>query len=127
MFVEGVGLLGPGGSAPVAPGSYAVSVSAPGYDSVRVTREVVPGVTTVLDFRLRSALARVAPPLQPPPTRTTAASVAAPQKKKGFPVVLAVLGAGGAAALVAILAGGKGGGGTNGSPTGGIIVTFPNP
>jgi len=127
VFVEGVGLLGPGGSAPVAPGSYAVSVSAPGYDSVRVTREVVPGVTTVLDFRLRSALARVAPPLQPPPTRTTAASVAAPQKKKGFPVVLAVLGAGGAAALVAILAGGKGGGGTNGSPTGGIIVTFPNP
>src|SRR5207253_3220704 len=101
VFVEGVGLIGAGGSAPVAPGSYTVSVSAPGYDSVRVTREVLPGVTTVLDFRLRSALARVAPPLQPPPTRTTAASVAAPQKKKGFPVVLAVLGAGGAAALVA--------------------------
>src|SRR5439155_10581333 len=55
VFVEGVGLIGPGGTAPVAPGSYAVNVSAAGYDSVRVMREVLPGVTTVVEFRPRSA------------------------------------------------------------------------
>ncbi len=124
VAVQGVGSIGVGGSITLGPGSYQITAAATGYDSVRVTREVVPGVTTVLDFRLRSALARVAPPLQPPPTRTTAASVAAPQKKKGFPVVLAVLGAGGAAALVALLAGHKPG--PEPPPMGSITVTFPN-
>jgi len=124
VFVEGIGLLGPGGTAPVAPGSYAVSVSAPGYDSVRVTREVVPGVTTVLEFRLRSALAQVAPLASGTPVKSAGPPVAVPQKKKGFPVALAVLGGGGVAVLVALLAkGGPGPGPTQ--TTGSITVTFP--
>ena len=124
--VKGVGPIGTGGSIPLNPGSYEISASASGYDSVRVTREVLPGVTTVLDFRLRSALARVAArPAQPTPAAPMPAPPVAAQKKKGFPVVLAVLGAGGAAALVAILAGGKKG--PNETPTGSITVTFPNP
>ena len=122
-FVEGVGLIGAGGSAPVAPGSYTVSVSAPGYDSVRVTREVLPGVTTVLDFRLRSALAQAAPPPQAAPAAPT--PVAAPPRRKVFPVVLAVVGAGGAAAAAVILVAGKGGGGST-VTTGSITVTFPS-
>ncbi len=52
--VTGVGLVGQGGNVPLAPGSYQVAATAPGYDSVRVTREVVPGVTTLLQFHLRA-------------------------------------------------------------------------
>jgi hypothetical protein len=119
VVVEGVGLIA-SGSAAIRSGSYAVRVSAPGYDSARATREVLPGVTTAIDFHLRSALAQVAPKAQP----VRPQSAAVPQKKKGFPVVWAVLGAGGVAAVVAILAG-KGGG--NPQPTtGGIIITLPS-
>ena len=125
--VKGVGPIGVGGSVPLNPGSYQISAAAAGFDSAQVTREVLPGVTTVLEFRLPSVLVRV-PPKVVPPVTTGPGLGAAPQKKKGFPVVLAVLGAGGAAALVAVLAGGKGGGGGGGgSNTGSITVTFPNP
>lgn len=114
MSAEGVGPIAPGGIASVAPGSYAVSVSAAGYDSLRVTREVLPGVTTALEVRLHSALA-----LQPPPP-----PAAAPQKRKKFPVLLVAAGAA-AVGAVALLAGGGGGG--DGATTGGITFTFPNP
>jgi len=124
--VKGVGPIGVGGSVPLSPGSYQISASAAGYDSMQVTREVLPGVTTVLEVRPRSALARVAPKVLPPPGRPTPAPGAAPQKKKGFPVVWVVVGAGGAAALVAILAGGGGGGGGGGATTGGMSFTFPS-
>jgi len=122
--VKGVGPIGSGGSIPLTPGSYQISGSAAGYDSMQVTREVLPGVTTVLEFRLRSALARVAPRALPLPAAP--APVAAPKKKKGFPVGL-VLGGAGAAVLVAVLAGGKGGNGGNGGgiPPGSITITFP--
>lgn len=123
--VKGVGPIGVGGSIPLSPGSYQISAAASGYDSMRVTREVLPGVTTVLEFRLRSVLARVAPKAVPTPARPTSEPGAAPQKKKGFPVALVALGAGGAAALVAILAGG-GGGGCEPNCRGSITVTFPN-
>jgi len=122
--VRGVGPIGPGGSVPLNPGSYQISAAAAGYDSVRVMREVLPGVTTVLEFHLRSALAQVAPTKPAAPAKTTPAPGAAQQqKKKGFPVGWVVLGAGAAAGLVAILAGGGGGGGAT---TGGMTVTFPN-
>jgi len=123
--VKDVGPIGVGGSIPLSPGSYQISASAAGYDSMQVTREVLPGVTTVLEFRLWSALARVAPKVLPP-AGPTPAPVAAPQKKKGFPVVWVVVGAGGAAALVAILAGGSKPCCTP-PPTGSITITFPNP
>ncbi len=54
-FVEGAGLLPAEGSLPLVPGSYTIVASAPGYFRTRVTREVLPGVTTVLRFRLRGA------------------------------------------------------------------------
>ena len=101
--VKGVGPIGVGGSIPLSPGSYQISASAAGYDSMQVTREVLSGVTTVLEFRLRSALARVAPKVLPPAGRPTPAPAAAPQKKKGFPVVWVVVG-------------GRGRGGLGGDP-----------
>jgi len=126
--VKGVGPIGAGGSIPLNPGSYQISASAAGYDSMQVTREVLPGVTTVLEFHLRSALAQVAPTKPAAPAKTTPAPGAAQQqKKKGFPVGWVVLGAGAAAGLVAILAGGGGGGGGTQPTTGSISVTFPNP
>jgi hypothetical protein len=39
----------------VAPGSYEIEAGAPGYLPARLTREVLPGVTTVLTFELTSA------------------------------------------------------------------------
>ncbi len=53
-FVEGIGSLPAGTTQPLAPGSYTVVVSAPDYFfRARVTREVLPGITTVVRFRLR--------------------------------------------------------------------------
>jgi hypothetical protein len=40
----------------LAPGSYAIVASAAGYETARVTREVLPGVATVLDFTLAPIL-----------------------------------------------------------------------
>jgi hypothetical protein len=120
VLVKGLGQLLPGASASVAPGSYEIRASAAGYDSVRVTREVLPGVTTVLELHLRAELAQLAPtqsaqlPLKP---------VAAPRRGKRFPWVLAVLGAAGAGTGVAILAGRK----SNPPTTGGITINIPNP
>jgi len=94
VFVEGVGLIGPGGTAPVAPGSYAVNVSAAGYDSVRVMREVLPGVTTVLEFRPRSALVRLTDKPQPDQHTVQLQQPAEPRRKGGLPVWVKV-GAGG--------------------------------
>jgi hypothetical protein len=85
VFVEGVGLIGPGGTAPVAPGSYAVNVSAAGYDSVRVMREVLPGVTTVLEFRARSALARVTDKQRMEQHTVQLQQRVEPQRKGGLP------------------------------------------
>jgi hypothetical protein len=52
-FVEGVGPLAVADTQALAPGSYTIVVSAPGYFRTRVTREVLPGVTTVLRVRPR--------------------------------------------------------------------------
>lgn len=123
--VRGVGPIGPGGSVPLSPGSYQISAGAAGYDSVRVMREVLPGVTTVLEFHLRSTLAQVAPPKASPPAKTTPAPGAAPQKKKGFPVGWVVVGAAAAGGLVALLAG-KGSPSPPPPSTGGMSFTFPS-
>lgn len=52
-FVEGVGPLSAADAQSLAPGSYTIVASAPGYFRTRVTREVLPGITTVLRFRPR--------------------------------------------------------------------------
>jgi len=113
--VRGVGRIVPGGSIPFKSGSYQISAAASGVDSVRVTREVLPGVTTVVVFQLRLA------PVQlgtkgARPARSRA-------KKKGFPVIWAGVGVAGAAALVAVLATNSG----PPAPTGGVTITIPSP
>jgi len=116
--VRGVGRADVGGSIPLGPGSYEISASASGYDSVRATREVLPGITTVVELHLRSTVAQVAPPQPTPPG---ARPVAAPQRKK-FPVLVVAGGVAGAAALAVLLGGGK-----SKPTTGSITITFPNP
>lgn len=123
--VKGVGPVGVGGVIPLAPGSYQITAAASGRDSVRVTREVVPGVTTVLDFHLPAPGVQVSQRQQaqqqrqqPPPPPPVQA-----QKKK-FPVLWVVVGAVAVGGAVALLAG-KGGG--NPATTGGITIQFPNP
>jgi hypothetical protein len=127
--IKGVGLVAPGGRVTLAPNSYEIAVSAAGRDSLRVTREVLPGVTTVVEFLPRSFIAQstAAPTGQVAQTRPTPAAV--PQKKKGFPMKAVLIGAAGVG-LVAALAGGGGGGGGSGpevAKPGGITITFPNP
>jgi hypothetical protein len=81
--VKGVGPIGGGGSIPLNPGSYEISATASGYDSVRVTREVLPGVTTVLDFRLRSTAAQVAAKPAAAPTAPAPQQSVTPAPRKG--------------------------------------------
>ena len=103
VAVQGVGPIGVGGSIALGPGSYQITAAATGYDSVRVTREVVPGVTTVLEFHPRSALARVAPKILPPTTTQAPGGTLVPKKKGGFPVVWAVVGAAAAGGALVLL------------------------
>jgi hypothetical protein len=131
VTVRGIGRIVQGGSIPFKPGSYLVSSGAPGYDSVRVTREVLPGVTTVLEFQFRNSSGDVATRKPPrprarPSERSQPRRAEAPagrRKKKGFPVMLAGLGAVGAVAIVAVLATNSG----QAEPTGSVTVTIPGP
>jgi hypothetical protein len=121
----GVGVLNAGQPTEVPPGSYEIHASAGGYDSLVVTREVLPATTTVLDLRPRPLMAQAAPTPAPAPA-PPAVPVAASKPRKKFPwiVVVGVAAAGGA---VAALAGGGGGGGEPTPTTGGITIDFPNP
>lgn len=131
--VEG-GAAPPAGSPQeLAPGSYRVSATAPGHDSLAVTREVLPGVTTVLELRPTRRAVAAAEPAGP---RIPAANTAVePAPKKKFPWAIVVGGAAAAGAVVALAGGGGGGGGNGGGgnppppppTTGGITLTFPNP
>jgi hypothetical protein len=82
--VKGVGPIALGGSKPLNPGSYEISASASGYDSLGVTREVLPGITTGLEFHLRSTLAAVTPVAQQPPAGPQQPA-APPPHKGGIP------------------------------------------
>jgi len=118
--LKGVGPIDVGRGIPLSPASYEITASASGYDTLRATREVLPGITTAVELRLRTTLAQVAPPTPVIPP------VEGQKKKKGFPVVWVVAGAGAAVAAAALL----GGGGSNGTTTttnkGGINITFPS-
>ena len=128
--IRGVGVVGPGGSVALNPGSYQIGVTAAGYDSVQVTREVLPGMTTVVDFRPVNRAAAVAaapaaaqPQPAPAPRPATPAPATASSSKKKFPVLLVVGGAAAVGVAALLLAGG----GDDEPTTGGITVTFPNP
>jgi len=107
-------------------GSYAIEARAPGYLPARITREVLPGITTLLVFSLqREPLIAVAPPLPAPGQRPVPAPPVAQKKKGHFPWAIVALGA--VAGGAAVLLGGKGGGGGGQPSTGTIGVRFPNP
>ncbi len=122
--VKGVGAIDVGRGIPLNPGSYQIIASASGYDSLRATREVLPGIMTTVELRLRATLAQV---IAEQPARPTFQPAEGQRKKKGFPVVWVVAGAG-AAVAAAVLLGGHGPTPPPPPPnTGGIIITFPNP
>ena len=121
--VQGVGPIDVGRSIPFNPGSYYITASASGYDTVRATREVLPGITTLVELRLRAT--PIAQLQAPQPTVPPVAG----QRKKKSPVVWIVAGVGAAAVAAVLLGGGKGPTPPPPPPpnTGGIIITFPNP
>ncbi len=59
--IVGIGAVGTGSPLRLRPSTYTVRVSAQGYPDAEVTREVLPGIVTVLDFDLESALAASLP------------------------------------------------------------------
>lgn len=105
----------PSATVQLAPGSYQVNALAAAYDSVRVTREVLPGVTTVLRFQLHQLPAQAA---APSPSSGTSGQAPLVSKGKRFPWVWAALGAAGAGTAAFFLLR---------HPTGSISVTVPNP
>ncbi|HWP38545.1 MAG TPA: serine protease [Gemmatimonadales bacterium] len=56
-LVQGVGVVQSGGAINAPAGTYGIQVAAEGYLPTSVTREVLPGITTVLEFNLVSAAA----------------------------------------------------------------------
>jgi len=132
IVVVGVGVAMPGESLTLPPGSYQIEASANGFVSARVTRELLPGVTTALAFELKPStavpMARAKPvtptPANAPPPPLTPEQLGV--KKKGhFPILPVALGAAAVGGLVVIL-GGKGHSSSTPS-TGGITISIPNP
>jgi len=108
-------------------GSHEIEARAPGYRTIRITREVLPGITTVLVFTPQPEVPVAAVPQRPVPAPTAPPPLVAAKKKGHFPWAVVVLGAVGAGAAAALL-GGKGGGGGGGQPgTGGITITVTDP
>lgn len=117
--VRGVGAVEPSGVS-LEPATYQVVIAAPGYDSVRVALELLPGVTTIIAPDLRASTSVMPRPVQPAPS--TAKPAASHQKGgKGFPWIAAVLGAGAAGGVVAFVASRHK---NDGPSTGAIIITF---
>lgn len=121
ILVVGQGVVS--GEMRLNPGSYTVRATASGYRQTEVVREVLPGITTVLDLRLVSnAVAAAATPSpggggQVPVVRSGGG---------GFPWPLALLGIAAGGAVVIFAGGGDDGGGNGTNPTtGGIIVALP--
>ena len=123
--VVGRGVLGPRFSLP--PGTYDIEARAPGYRPVRVTREVLPGITTLFGFTLQPEPPAAAVARPPAPAPAPSPPPVAVKKKGHFPWALVVLGAAGAGAAAALLGGKSGGGASSPPSTGGITITIPNP
>jgi hypothetical protein len=108
----------------LAPGSYQIRASAKGYDSVAVTREVLPGTTTLLELKLKPMLAQAN--AQGPAKVPTVPPVATETKRKKFPWAIVALGVAGVGGAVAAFAGGGGKSSPPPPTTGGITIVFPN-
>jgi len=59
--IASIGPVGTGSPLRLRPGSYTVRASAEGYLETEVTREVLPGIVTVLEFNLQSVVAASLP------------------------------------------------------------------
>lgn len=132
LDIHGAGLIAPGARMSLAPGSYEIAVSS-GSTNLLITREVLPGVTTVLDFHTAPTVA-AAPSILMPAVQDTAhrpeptpQATAVPVKKGGFPVWIAVVGGVGAAGAAVALAGKKAKPGPPPPTKGTISIPFPNP
>jgi hypothetical protein len=66
--VQGAGTIQSGGSLTLPPGTYEIQAAAEGYLATQVRREVLPGITTVLQFNLTpvGVVAAQQPAAQPP-------------------------------------------------------------
>jgi hypothetical protein len=106
-------VTGEGAGLALAPGSYRIVVSRGAGPPATLTREVLPGITTVVEIRSQ-AVARVP---APPPAAEPSVS-----PRRRIPWKWAAVGAVGLG-LVALLAGG----GDEKPSTGGIIITLPGP
>jgi len=128
VLVAGRGALT--GELTLPAGTYDVTVSSASNQFGTFQREVLPGVTTILNLRLPMPVAAAAPggPDTPP-----GPGQIVPRTRGGFPVVALLGGLGLAGAAAALLLGGGGStdggnGNGNGNPTtGGIIITYPVP
>jgi hypothetical protein len=111
----GIELVAAGAGLDLAPGSYRIVVSRAEGPSAALTREVLPGITTVVEIRPQ-AVARVPVPEPAPPPEPGVSP------RRRIPWKWAAVGAVGLG-LVALLAGG----GDEKPRTGGIIITLPAP
>jgi hypothetical protein len=117
--VDGGRPFSPGSTIDLPVGSHEVRAFATGFDTVRVTREVLPGVTTVLTFHLPPRVVLV-PPIEPPSGAATPPTgpLITPRQSKHFPWLWVALGAAGAGTAAWFLTRPK---------TGSISITVPNP
>lgn len=127
----GVRIMGRGpiaGDVTLAAGTYDVEVVQAGEATARVTRQILPGVVTMLNFNLPALVVTIEPEAAGP---TPGQFPAAADGGGGFPVAIAVVGGLGALGAVAALV--LGGSSENpqqppgGPSTGGIIINYPIP
>ncbi len=76
VLVVGRGLVPIGQGLPLPAGTYEFQASAPGFGPARVTREVLPSVTTILTFNLQAAAVAAAVPDSMFPGNASAAALA---------------------------------------------------
>jgi hypothetical protein len=110
VLVERAGIARAGETVQVAPGTYEIQAAADGHLATRVTREVLPGVTTVLEFDLlpvrqvaAADTAQAAPAPAPAPATPPATPPAQAVPRGGMSPMPFILGGGAAAAGLAAL------------------------
>jgi hypothetical protein len=72
VLIVGRGVAQVGEAVALPPGSYEVQASAPGFVPARVAREILPGVTSVVTFTLRSVAVAALDSVLPTDVRTAA-------------------------------------------------------
>ncbi len=115
------------GDVALAAGTYDIEVVQGGEATARVTRQVLPGITTILNFNIPALVVADVEPQAAGPGVEQLPEVGG---GGGFPVAIAVVGGLGALGAVAalVLGGSSDNPPPNGGPnTGGIIINYPIP